>query len=194
LPVILLLCGAVLTPASVGHAGSSPPDGTAIPSPHLGRPATASDIAAMELSVGSDGSGLPAGSGTVAQGKITYAAQCAACHGDAGSGAIADRLTGGVGSFASKKPLRSAASYWPYAPSLFDYIRRAMPYTQPQSLSDDEVYGVVAYLLSIDHIVPPNARLDAKRLARIEMPNRHGFVSLGGRNFDGNIEGNYAPH
>jgi hypothetical protein len=181
------LCGMVLTIAGASHAG--PPESGSGESPHLGRPATPSEIAEMDLSIESDGKGLPHGSGTVAQGSATYTAKCEACHGIAGGGAIADRLTGGVGSFASKKPLRTAASYWPYAPPLFDYIRRAMPFNAPQSLSDDEVYGVVAYLLSIDHIVPADTRLDAKALSKIVMPNRQGFVSLRDKNFDGNIDG-----
>lgn len=159
-------------------------------SPKLGRRATASDIAAFELSVESDGTGLPDGSGSVAQGKTTYSEKCAGCHGEAGSGGPADRLTGGVGSVSSKKPLRTAASYWPYAPSLFDYIRRAMPFNAPQSLSDSEVYGLVAYLLSVDGIVPGNTRLKARSLSRIVMPNRDGFVSLKNKNFDGNIKTN----
>jgi len=176
------ICGAGMTrapdqPSKIGSDAS----------PHLGHPATSADIAAMEVSVEADGTGLPPDSGSVSEGLQTYTAKCEACHGAAGSGAIADRLTGGVGSFASKKPIRSVASYWPYAPSLYDYIRRAMPYTAPQSLSDDEVYGLVAYLLSIDHIVKSDTRLDAKTLAKVVMPNRTGFISLEKENFDGNF-------
>lgn len=194
--VARLLCLIAFGVAGAGNAEPPASGQASLPeahaSPDLGRPATPSEIRAMELSVGSDGTGLPKGGGTVAQGLATYAAKCEACHGPAGGGAIADRLTGGVGSFASKKPLRTVASYWPYAPSLFDYIRRAMPFNAPQSLGDDEVYGLVAYLLSVDHILPPNARLDARALSKVVMPNRRGFVSLGDKNFDGNINGAHS--
>jgi mono/diheme cytochrome c family protein len=188
-----LVYGAALALASAVYAGSlssavSPQAGGRTAGPALGRPAALASITAMDLTVQADGTGLPRGSGTVAQGLATYAAKCEACHGAAGSGGIADRLTGGIGSLAAKKPVRTVASYWPYAPTLFDYVRRAMPYNASQSLSDNEVYGVVAYLLSIDHIVPFNGRLDAKSLAKVKMPNRNGFLSLKSRDFDGNIE------
>lgn len=156
--------------------------------PRLGRPASPDVIARMDLTVTPDGAGLPPGSGSVAEGRAIYAAKCAACHGPAGSGGVADRLTGGTGSLASAKPVRTVASYWPYATTIFDYVRRAMPLTAPQSLTDSEVYGLVAYLLSVDGIVPSDARLDAASLPRIEMPNRGGFVSLEADRFDGNIE------
>ncbi|MBB4857732.1 cytochrome c [Novosphingobium chloroacetimidivorans] len=159
-----------------------------VDSPQLGRPASPDVIRRMDISVGADGGGLPPGAGTVAQGRATYAAKCQMCHGEAGTGGIADPLTGGIGSLATAKPVKTVASYWPYAPPLFDYIRRAMPLTAPQSLKDDEVYGLVAYLLSVDGIVAPDARLDAGSLTRIRMPNRKGFISLEDRDFDGNAE------
>jgi mono/diheme cytochrome c family protein len=156
--------------------------------PKLGRPADAAIVAATDISVASDGQGLPPGSGSVAEGRATFEAKCVACHGAGGSGGVADRLTGGVGTLASAKPIRTVASYWPYAPTIFDYVRRAMPLTAPQSLTDDEVYGLVAYLLSVDGIVSAETRLDANSLPRIEMPNRKGFVSLEHDDFDGNID------
>lgn len=156
--------------------------------PKLGRPADPSLVAATDITVTGDGQGLPPGSGAVAEGRATFEEKCVACHGPAGRGDVVDRLTGGIGTLASAKPIRTVASYWPYAPTLFDYIRRAMPLTAPQSLGDNEVYGLVAYLLSIDGIVPADARLDARSLARIEMPNRNGFVSLQHDDFDGNID------
>ncbi|PZU09809.1 MAG: cytochrome C [Sphingomonas sp.] len=156
--------------------------------PKLGRPVSAEVVERTDLTVSSDGANLPPGSGSVAEGRATYAEKCAACHGAAGSGGVADRLTGGLGTLASPRPVRTVASYWPYAPTIFDYIRRAMPLTAPQSLTDDEVYGLVAYLLSIDGIVPAETRLDADRLAKIAMPNRAGFVSLEAQRYDGNIE------
>ncbi|MCE7795385.1 cytochrome c [Sphingobium sufflavum] len=182
------------TPALGGPALSAPTLGGSAPAagPRLGRPATPAGIAAIDISIGADGAGLPKGSGSVAEGRVSFAARCLACHGEAGlgpdGGAVADRLTGGVGTIASPRPIRSVASYWPYAPPLFDYIRRAMPLDSPQSLSDDEVYGLVAYLLSVDGIVGRNARLDAKSLPRVAMPNRGGFVELIPRQFDGNLD------
>jgi S-disulfanyl-L-cysteine oxidoreductase SoxD len=180
----LLLLGALLSTLS----GAARPDAVAANGPRLGRPAASDAIHRMDISVAPDGAGLPSGSGSAAEGRATYEAQCASCHGPAGVGGAADRLTGGVGSLASAKPIKTVASYWPYAPTLFDYIRRAMPLTAPQSLTDDEVYGLVAYLLSIDGIVARDARLNRSSLAKIVMPNRNGFISLEGRGFDGNIE------
>ncbi|MDB5724391.1 MAG: cytochrome c class [Novosphingobium sp.] len=169
--------------AGPGHVGD-PPEGN----PKLGRPASQDIIRQMDLTVAADGTGLPSGSGSVAEGRATYDVKCAACHGPAGGGGAADRLTGGVGSLTAARPIKTVASYWPYAPTVFDYIRRAMPLTAPQSLEDKEVYGLVAYLLSIDGIVAGNTRLDGPALSRIRMPNRDGFVSLANQRFDGNIE------
>jgi S-disulfanyl-L-cysteine oxidoreductase SoxD len=162
--------------------------GHASDGPKLGRPAAPDVVRRMDITVAADGTELPPGSGSVAQGRQTYEAKCAACHGSDGTGGLADRLTGGRGSLTSAKPIKTVASYWPYAPPLFDYIRRAMPLTEPQSLTDDEVYGLVAYLLSIDGIVAADARLDEASLSRVRMPNRDGFVSLADRQFDGNID------
>ena len=130
--------------ATPSHAGA-PAAGV----PNLGRPAPQGIVRRMDISVAADGTGLPAGSGSVAEGRSTYDVKCAACHGPAGSGGVADRLTGGVGSLVTAKPIKTVNSYWPYAPTLFDYIRRAMPLSAPQSLEDREVYGLVAYLLSM---------------------------------------------
>lgn len=179
------LAGAIV----LAYACAAGPGEPAAASPKLGRPASDEVVRRMDLTVAADGAGLPAGSGSVAEGRVTFEAKCAACHGPAGGGGeLADRLTGGLGSLATAKPIKTVASYWPYAPTLFDYIRRAMPLTAPQSLDDKEVYGLVAYLLSIDGIVAADARLDAQSLARIRMPNRDGFVSLANQDFDGNIE------
>ncbi|MGK6324131.1 c-type cytochrome [Sphingomonas sp. DT-51] len=169
-------------------AGCSRGDDAAGATPHLGRPAPAEVVRRLDISVLSDGTGLPPGAGTVANGRVTFAAKCVACHGEAGTGGPAGRLTGGIGTLASPKPIRSVTSYWPYAPTLFDYIRRAMPLTAPQSLTNDEVYGLTAYLLSLDGIVPADTRMDAAALSRVTMPNRNGFVSLEARDFDGNID------
>nr|WP_244851709.1 cytochrome c [Caballeronia sp. SL2Y3] len=143
----------------------------------IGTPLNATEIAAWNIDVAPDGRGLPAGSGDVATGAHIFAAKCAACHGANGEGGIGDRLIGGRGTLASDKPVRTVGSYWPYATTLFDYIRRAMPYNAPQSLSADEVYALSAWILNRNGIVPDDARLDAHSLAAIRMPNRDGFVS-----------------
>jgi S-disulfanyl-L-cysteine oxidoreductase SoxD len=142
----------------------------------LGQPVDEATIAAWDIDVSPDGTGLPPGSGTVAQGHPIFAARCAMCHGDAGQGGIGDPLVGGAGTLAGAKPKKTVGSYWPYATTLFDYIRRAMPYNAPQSLSADEVYAVTAYLLYLNKVVPEDTRLDAKTLPQVRMPNRNGFV------------------
>jgi cytochrome c len=106
-----------------------------------------------------------------------YNAHCAACHGVNGTGGPADPLVGGIGTLASQKPVKTVGSYWPYATTLFDYIRRAMPYERSRSLSHDDVYTVSAYLLSLNGIIDQKARMDAHTLPQVHMPNREGFVS-----------------
>ena len=141
----------------------------------IGHPATPDQIAGWNIDIGRDGRGLPPGSGSVSHGHEIFVQQCAACHGDKAEGGIGDRLVGGQGTLAAAKPVRTVGSYWPYAPTLFDYIRRAMPQNAPQSLSNDDVYAVSAYILSLNGIVPADATLDAKSLAAVRMPNRDGF-------------------
>jgi cytochrome c len=144
--------------------------------PNHGRPLTADEIQKIDITIGSDGAGLPTGMGSVSQGKEVYARKCQACHGLQGAGKPMEQLTGGVGSLQSDKPVKTPASFWPAATTLFDYTRRAMPITSPQSLTNDEVYAVTAYLLSIDGIVPKDAVLDSKSLPKVKMPNGEGFV------------------
>ena len=143
----------------------------------IGRAATPAEIAGWNIDIGRDGANLPPGSGSAERGKVVFTEQCAACHGDNGQGGVGDRLVGGQGTLASSKPIRTVGSYWPYASTLFDYIRRAMPQNAPQSLSNEDVYAVAAYVLSLNGIVPADAVLDATSLAAIKMPNRDGFVS-----------------
>jgi mono/diheme cytochrome c family protein len=143
----------------------------------IGTPVTEQDLAAWNIDVAPDGRGLPPGSGDVATGAHIFAAKCAACHGAQGEGGLGDALVGGRGTLASAKPRRTIGSYWPYATTLFDYIRRAMPYNAPESLSADEVYALSAFLLNQNGVVPANTRLDAASLPRVVMPNREGFVA-----------------
>jgi cytochrome c len=127
-----------------------------------------------------DGRGLPAGSGSVEQGRALYEQRCAACHGADLQGGIGDRLIGGRGTLPGNSPQRSpiktVESYWPYATTLYDYIKRAMPFDAPDSLTPDQVYAVSAYILARAKIVPADAVLDASSLAKVRMPNRDGFV------------------
>jgi S-disulfanyl-L-cysteine oxidoreductase SoxD len=143
----------------------------------IGRPATPADSEAHGISVAPDGTGLPRGRGTVAEGRVLYAAQCAGCHGDRGQG-VGDFavLAGGQGTLATSKPLQTVGSYWPYATTVWSYIHRAMPYPHPGTLTVDETYAVTAYVLHLNGIVRAKAALDEKTLPRLRMPNRDGFV------------------
>jgi len=146
-------------------------------SPNLGKPISAEDLAAWDISVGPDGAGLPPGSGTVKQGEAVFAAKCQACHGEKGAGTPNDRLVGGQGSLpGDKPPIKTVGSYWPYATTLFDYIRRAMPFNESKSLTSDEAYGVVAYLLNLNGVIPESETVNAQSLPKVTMPNREGFV------------------
>ncbi len=142
----------------------------------FGRTPTADEIALWDIDVRPDGTGLPLGSGTVLRGKQVYADNCEACHGPNGQGGIKDRLAGGQGSLASDKPIKTVGSYWPYAPTLFDYIRRAMPYPAPGSLDTDDTYSVAAYILNLNGLLPDDGKLDQESMPKIKMPNRDGFV------------------
>jgi len=147
---------------------------------NIGKLATEADIARVNIDVMPDGRGLPPGSGDYATGKQVYAAKCAACHGDrlqGGKGTGGAALIGGRGSLASGKPKKTVESYWPYASTLFDYVRRAMPFNAPGSLSSDEIYAVSAYILGEGKIIGKDEVMNAASLARVKMPNRHGFVS-----------------
>jgi S-disulfanyl-L-cysteine oxidoreductase SoxD len=145
--------------------------------PDLGRPASPHDIAAWDISIGPDGSGLPPGSGNPQQGERVYAAKCLGCHGEKGSGKPNDQLVGGIGSLAGDQlPVKTVGSFWPYATTLFDYVRRAMPLNAPQSLSNDEVYAVAAYILQLNGVIGDTDTMNAETLPLVKMPNRDGFV------------------
>lgn len=157
--------------AVCGAAGAAAQQG-----PNLGEPISAADLAPWDISVETDGTGLPPGSGDATKGAALYATTCVACHGVAGAGQPNDRLVGGQGTLTQLQQVRTLGSYWPYASTVFDYIRRAMPFHAPQSLSNDDVYSLTAYLLAENGIIRKNAKLDARSLARVQMPNRDGFI------------------
>jgi S-disulfanyl-L-cysteine oxidoreductase SoxD len=145
--------------------------------PDLGQPATPEEIALWDISIGPDGAGLPPGSGTSRQGEAVYAAKCLACHGVKGSGKPNDQLVGGLGTLTGDQPaVKTVGSFWPYATTLFDYVRRAMPANAPRSLSNDQVYAVCAYVLQLNGIIGESAVMNAQTLAKVQMPNRDGFV------------------
>jgi S-disulfanyl-L-cysteine oxidoreductase SoxD len=133
------------------------------------------------FSIPPDGRGLPPGSGTPALGAKVFADSCAACHGEKlqgnpQKGIGGDRLLGGRGTLATNAPVKTVESYWPYATTLFDYVKRAMPFNAPGSLKDDELYSVVAYILSEAKIIKPDETVNAQTLPKIVMPNRDGFI------------------
>ena len=142
----------------------------------IGRPATPVEITGWNIDIDRDGNNLPPGSGSVSRGREVFKQQCSACHGAKGEGGVGDKLVGGQGTLATPKPIRTVGSYWPYAPTLFDYVRRAMPQNAPQSLSNEDVYAVSAYILNLNGLLPPDGTLDAKTLSAIKMPNRNRFV------------------
>lgn len=152
----------------------------------LGRPVSPEEFASWDIDVRPDGAGLPPGSGSVADGQVIYDAQCASCHGTFGESNDYIALTGGIGSLASDSPQRTVGSKLDYATTLWDYINRAMPFTNSKTLSVNEVYAVTAYVLNLNEIVPADAVLDEKTLPQIRMPNRDGFtLEHGFRTIDG---------
>jgi len=147
------------------------------PATAFSEPATAADIELVYLSVSTDGDNLPAGSGNAEQGKPVYDMYCAACHGFDGEGTLANKLVGGRGTLDGDAPVRTVGSYWPYATTVFNYIRRSMPYTAPMSLTNDQYYAITAYVLNKNDIIPADMVLDKDSLAGVRMPNRDGFVN-----------------
>lgn len=142
----------------------------------LGRAATPDEIAAWDIDIRPDGAGLPEGSGNAVDGEEIYAEKCAYCHGDFGEGI--DRwpvLAGGQGTLTSDRPVKTIGSYWPYLSTVWDYIHRAMPFGEAQSLGDDEVYAITAYLLYMNDVVDDDFELSRESFGDIEMPNAGGF-------------------
>jgi mono/diheme cytochrome c family protein len=144
--------------------------------PNLGKPIDEAAIAAWDISILPDGTGLPKGSGTPAQGVPIFAEKCAACHGDNGKGGeaaalVSDRELAGIS--AAQKTIRN---FWPYSTTIFDFIRRAMPAQMPHSLTDDEVYALTAYILAENKLIGANDMMDAESLPKVKMPNRDNFI------------------
>jgi cytochrome c len=167
-----LAAALALAAAAFGGETGAAPTGTA----EIGRTPSAEELAAWDIAVGPAGEELPPGRGTATQGKAIYHQQCVACHGPSGTEEPMDRLAGGHGSLASDSPVKTVGSYWPYATTVFDYIRRAMPLPTPGSFTNDEVYAVTAYVLFLHGVVGEDDVMDAGILPQIRMPNRDGFV------------------
>jgi S-disulfanyl-L-cysteine oxidoreductase SoxD len=146
--------------------------------PGLGQPISNDDLAPWDISIQPNGAGLPAGSGKAATGAEIYAVKCIACHGEKGAGQPNDRLVGGQGTLTELAQVRTIGSFWPNATTVFDYIRRAMPFQAPESLTNDEVYALTAYLLALNGIIREDDEMNARTLARVRMPNRDGFVVM----------------
>ena len=157
---------------------SVPPETVVAPSAGFGRPVSEADIAPWNIDIRtSDGRGLPDGRGSVAQGRAVYERKCLSCHGaEAKGGPVYGSMVGGIGSFTTDRRVVTPGSMYPYAPILFDYVRRTMPMDRPQTLTNDEVYAVSAYLLHLNGLVPADAVMDASSLSSVQMPNRNGFI------------------
>ncbi|MBM3783563.1 MAG: c-type cytochrome [Acidobacteria bacterium] len=143
-----------------------------------GRPASPAEIAPRDITVFADGRGLPPGKGRASEGAAIYKSKCAECHNDRGEGREGQYppIAGGIGSLTSTKPRKTVGSYWPYATTVFDYIRRAMPFDHPRTLSTNEVYAVTAFVLHLNGITALDEELSEKTLPKVAMPNRDGFV------------------
>jgi S-disulfanyl-L-cysteine oxidoreductase SoxD len=144
---------------------------------NVGRAPTAQEIQAMDIAIGTDGKELPPGGGNAKTGAVLFAQKCAACHGESQEGSTqAPALVGGKGTLTSLHPKMTAGSYWPFATTIFDYIRRAMPRYQEGSLKVDEVYSLTAFILYRNDIIKEQDVIDATTLPKIRMPNRDGFI------------------
>jgi cytochrome c len=144
--------------------------------PRLGKPISEADIAAWDISAMPDGTGLPPGSGTPAQGAKIYAEKCVACHGENGMGKPFAALVGGAPLTSGIETTKTIANFWGYSTIVFDFTRRAMPFQQPRTLTNDEVYALTAYILSLNKLIGENDVMNAQTLPRVRMPNRDGFI------------------
>ena len=164
----LAIAGCVLASAIITGAARAE-------SPHRGKAISQADLSEWDINILPDGTNLPPGDGTAADGAKIFAVKCALCHGENGQGGIAVRLVGGPPK-ATLNGGKTIANYWPYATTLFDYVRRAMPFPESKSLTSDEIYAVSAYILYLNGIVGINEVLNAPALPRVKMPNRDGFI------------------
>ena len=160
-----LVCFVLFVPGAVLAAG-----------PDLGKPIDARDLAPWDISIMPDGRGLPPGSGTVAEGARIYAAKCAMCHGENAKGGQNAALVGGAPLTNGIDTAKTISNFWPYATTLFDFIRRAMPWQQPRTLSNDEVYALTAYILALNKLIGESDAMNAETLPTVKMPNRDGFI------------------
>lgn len=142
----------------------------------VGREATAEEVASWDVTIGPEGRELPAGSGTAKDGAQVYEVRCKECHGEDGVGGDQAGLVGNPEQLKQAPPIKTVGSYWPYATTLFDYTRRAMPFEDPGTLSADQVYAVTAYVLHLNGLVAEDDVLDRESLPKVVMPNRDGFV------------------
>ncbi len=165
----ILPCAAILFTSILTSAAGADPG--------FSEAATAEDIERVYLSILPDGENLPEGSGTATQGKAVYEMYCVACHGMDGEGTLADKLVGGRGTLDSDSPVKTVGSYWPYATTVFNYIRRSMPYMAPMSLTNEEYYAITAFILNKNDIISADTVLDKNSLPDVQMPNRDGFVN-----------------
>ena len=172
-----LVCGATLAIVCRATSLSGSPAFAQSPTFGLGHTPSPEFLRTIDIEVTPDGKGLAPGNGTAAAGKDVYTRRCETCHGPTGKEGPQDVLVGGQGSLATDRPLKTVCSYWPYATTLWDYIRRAMPFDHPGTLTADELYDVTAYVLFMNGIVGEHDPLNQTTLPQIRMPNRNGFVS-----------------
>jgi len=163
---LAVLCLALALVCGAAHAQA----------PKLGKPIPEADIAQWDISAAPDGSGLPPGSGTAAQGAKIYAQKCVVCHGENGRGKPFAALVGGAPLTSGIDTTKSIANFWGYPTIIFDFTRRAMPFQAPRTLTNDEVYALTAYILSINKLIGENDVMNAQTLPKVQMPNRDGFI------------------
>ena len=150
--------------------------GSTVSAQNLGTPISEAEIAPWDISILPDGTGLPPGSGTPADGARIFAAKCSVCHGENGKGGLAAAIAGGGPLTSGIETTNTITNFWPYATTLFDFTRRAMPWPRPRTLTNDEVYALTAYMLSLNKIVGDNDVMNAQTLPKVRMPNRDGFI------------------
>ena len=172
----LVIVGCAASVMLWSAAAGAGPAADQSPTYHVGRAPTAEELRAIDIEITPDGKGLPPGRSTAAAGKAVYTRRCETCHGPTGTEGPQETLAGGKGSLATAHPVKTVGSYWPYATTLWDYVRRAMPFDHPGTLTDDEIYGATAYVLFLNGIVGEQDVINESTLPQIKMPNREGFV------------------